>query len=102
MSEKASVGSVTWTDLTVAASSATPPARLWPCLNRQNRSGIFVQFAIARIVGADLCVCPSLGLHVTTGADLCVCPSLGLHVTTGADLCVCPSLGLHVTTGAVT
>ena len=51
-------------------------------------------------VGADLRVCPGLGLHTTTGADLRICPGLGFHTTTGADLRVCPGLGFHTTTGA--
>src|SRR6266508_3088463 len=31
------------------------------------------RFAIACTVGADMCVCPGLGLHATTGADTQVC-----------------------------
>ena len=32
------------------------------------------RFAIACTVGADLCVCPGLGLNATAGADIQVCP----------------------------
>jgi hypothetical protein len=37
------------------------------------------RFAIACTVGADLCVCPGLGLHATTGADTQVCPYTDLQ-----------------------
>ncbi|MCI0388173.1 MAG: carboxypeptidase-like regulatory domain-containing protein, partial [Acidobacteria bacterium] len=37
------------------------------------------RFAIACTVGADLRVCPGLGLHTTTGADTQVCPYADLQ-----------------------
>jgi hypothetical protein len=37
-------------------------------------------FAIACTVGADLRVCPELGLHATTGADTQVCPYIDLQI----------------------
>ena len=60
------------------------------------------RIAIACTVGADLCVCPGLGLRITAGADTQVCPGLGLRITAGADAQVCPGLGLRITAGADT